>query len=222
MSRFNYSAYATFQESQYQPGKIFDLSDNDGISVVPQGGPIPYGRVIVSGLATHAATNAGLNLGARHYTHNHTGSLPDKNGDWLRDCDLDDTYANLGFALPVDAAGDLMVEGIGMWTEFGRTLNAGLAQPFGLGECDYQKERCGEAGLAREGRIVVYTETDINRGDDLFFRTVVSAAQATDGVSLLGGFSNVGGADFQAFPYGSVFEPGPAGGHFVLSLNMQK
>lgn len=222
MAHFNYSAYATFQKSSYQPGKIFDTSDNDGISVVPQGGPIPYGRVIVTGLAGHAGTNPNLNLADKYFTHNHSGSLPDLNGDWLRDCDLDDTYANLGLTLPVDAAGDLIVEGIGMWTEHGRTLNMPLEQPFGLGETDYQAERCGEAGIAQEGRIVVYCETDINRGDDLFFRTVVSAAQAVDGISILGGFSNVGGADFQAFPYGTVFEPGQAGGHFVINLNMQK
>lgn len=220
MSRFKYSAYATTQLSSYPPGKIYDLADNDGISVVPEGGPLPYGRVIVTGRSSHQTTNPGLVLGDRMFTKSHSGSLPDLDGVYLRDCDQDDTYANLGLSLPVNPAGDLIVEGIGMWTEYGNTLNRALAQPFGLGECDYQQERCGEMGLAREGRIVCYTETDVNVGDDLFFRTVVTAP--TDGIQLLGAFSNVGGAGFQAFPHGSVFVPGPAGGHFVISLNMRK
>ena len=73
-----------------------------------------------------------------------------------------------------------------------------------------------------EGNIWVYCETDIDIGDDLFFRTDAAPAQLANGITLLGGFSNVGGADFQPFPYGSVFRPGPAGGAFVLTLNMQK
>jgi len=210
MSRFQFTAYANFQDQPAaHPGKIFDRTDQDGISGVPMGGPAPHGRVLVSGISAHGATNAGLGLTDKYFTKEDSVSLPDKAGAHLKDYDTGLTYAASGLTLPVDANGDLIIRGIGMWTEHGSQLNTGLAQPFGLGEHCYQAER-------------VYTETDIQLGDELYFRhTIGNAAQLTDGVVLLGAFAanQAGNPNFQKFPHGSVFRPGPAGGLFVINLN---
>jgi len=218
---FEFSAWATFQEQPVaHPGKIFDRADNDGISGVPQGGPAPYGRVLVAGISGHQGTQAGgpatWGLSDRYHTLCDSVSLPDKDGAYLMD-DAGQTYAAAALTLPVDAAGDLIVRGIGMWTEHGACFNARLAQPFGLGDTFYQPEISGQIGMAQEGRIWAYCETDIDIGDKLYFRTVVT--DATDGLQLLGGFSNAAGAEFQEFKGGSVFRPGPAGGAFVINLN---
>lgn len=221
MGAFNFSAWPKFQDRPVvHPGKLFDRTDNDGISAVPQGGPAPYGRVLVVGIAGSNATNPDLNLGDRYFTKDDSVSLPDLNGAHLTDFDSGATYAASGLALPVDPNGDLIYAGIGIWTEHNSGLNGSLAQPFGLGEHCYQPERCGQIGMAQEGNIWAYCETDIDKGDDLFFRTVVTST--TDGLQLLGAFSNVGGAEFQAFPHGTVFRGGPAGGAFVVNLNVRK
>ncbi len=214
MRPFEFSGYSKFQDQPcVHPGKIFDRSDQDGSSYVPQGGPAPYGRVLVRGAGV-----LGTDLASKHHTLTDTCSLPDKDGAYLK-ADDGQTYADAGVSLPVNAAGLLMVLGVGMFTEHTSPLNSRLAQPFGLGDLAYQSEKCGQVGVAEEGRIWAYCETDINVGDDLFFRTVVTSTD--DGVQLLGAFSNVGGANFQPFTHGSVFRGGPAGGAFVVNLNVR-
>lgn len=225
---FNFTAWADFQDQPVgMPGKIFDRMDNDGRSAVPVGGPAPYGRVLVRGPnslgtdpqgigATHALTD-------RYFTNVDDCCLPDVNGEHLINCETGNTFAADSIALPTDADGDLIVMGIGMWTEHGLSgLSPRLTQPFGLGDCQYQAERCGQIGMATEGNVWAYCETDINVGDALFFRTVVPAGNLTDGLSLLGAFTTVDDGETQPFPFGSVFRPGPAGGAFVVNLNIQK
>lgn len=219
---FEFSA-ANWQDFQNQPcvhpGKVADRTDNDGHSGVPEGGPVPYGRVLVRGLQSSASTNAEIDLSARYFTFNDSVSLPDKNGEYL--CDDDgQTYATAGVSLPLDSDGELMVAGIGMWTEYGSCSKTRLQQPFGLGDYHYQDAKNGMVGMCIEGNIWCYCETDIDVGDTLFFRTVVT--DASDGVQLLGAFSNAGGSEFQEFKHGKVFRPGPAGGAFVLTMNLQK
>lgn len=224
---FEFSAWNKFQDQPLaHPGKIYDRADNEGTSHCPTGGPAPYGRVLVRGLSAHPATiadqpNAAFAPTDRYYTKVDTCSLPDKNGAYLKTA-TGATYAAEALTLPVDVNGNLIVLGIGMWTEHGACANRLLEQPFGLGDYFYQPETCGQVGIATEGRIWAYCETDIHVGDALFFRTVVPPANLTDGVTLLGGFSNVGGGNFQPFTMGKVFRPGPAGGAFVLSLNGQQ
>lgn len=218
---FEFSAWTKFQDQPVaHPGKIFDRADNDGISGCPQGGPAPYGRVLVAGISGHQGTQAGgpatWGQGDRYHTLADSVSLPDKNGAYLKTA-TGQTYAAAGVSLPVDANGDLIVRGIGMWTEHGACFNSRLSQPFGLGDIYYQSETYGQVGMAQEGRLWCYCETDIDIGDKLYFRTVIT--DATDGIQLLGGFSNVGGAEFQEFKGGSVFRPGTAGGAFVINLN---
>lgn len=223
---FNFSAWNKFQgQPLAHPGKIYDRADNDGTSHCPVGGPAPYGRVLVSGPQSHPGTIAPTGTPAfdaadRYYTKVDSCCLPDKDGAHLIDKASGDTFAAAGIALPVDANGDLIVLGVGMWTEHGACALPLLQQPFGLGDYYYQPEESGQVGIATEGRIWCYTETDINRGDPLFFRTVITST--TDGLQLLGAFSNVGGSEFQPFTMGKVFRPGPAGGAFVLSLNGQQ
>lgn len=221
---FNFSAWPTFQAQPVRmPGKLFDRSSNDGHSACSQGGPAPYGRVLVAGLSAHQGTEAGGPAAStpadRYRTLNESVSLPDKNGVHLLNA-AGVTYAVAATQLPRDAGGLMIYRGIGIWTEHGGSLNSPLKQPFGLGETEYQLETSGQVGLCQEGNIWAYCETDIDIGDDLFFRTVTSSV--VDGLQLLGGFSKVGGANFQAFPHGSVLRPGPAGGAFVLTLNTQK
>jgi hypothetical protein len=218
---FEFSAWDEFQKQPLtHPGRIFDRADNDGISAVPEGGPAPYGRVLVVGISGHQGTQAGgparWGLPDRYHTFCDSVSLPDKDGMHLKTPD-GQTYDAAGLSLPVDEAGLLIVRGIGMWTEAGSCFNSRLDQPFGLGDLYYQPEMTGQIGMAQEGRIWCYCETDIDVGDKLFFRTVVTST--TDGIQLLGAFSNVGGAGFQEFVGGSVFRPGPAGGAFVINLN---
>lgn len=222
---FNFSAWPTFQSQPVRsPGKLFDRTDNDPHSATPQGGPAPYGRVLVAGLSAAQGTQAGgpgsFDLADRYYGLVETVSLPDKDGDHLINAATGHTYATDELALPVDGDGLLIYRGIGVWTEHGSGLNKPLTQPFGLGDIEYQVETHGQVSLCQKGNIWAYCETDIDVGDELFFRTVVTST--ADGVQLLGGFSNVGGVNFQPFPHGSVFRPGPAGGAFVLTLNTQK
>lgn len=221
---FTFQAWPKFQDQPVAfPGKIYDRADNDGTSHCPVGGPAPYGRVLVRGPESHPATNIAplptvgqYAQGDRYYTKVDSCCLPDIDGAHLLHSD-GQTFGAAGITLPVDVDGLLITLGIGMWTEHGAMANTQLVQPFGLGDCYYQPEECGQIGIATEGRIWAYTETAINPGDDLFFRTRVTST--TDGLQLLGAFSNVGGGDFQEFTLGKVFRPGPAGGAFVLSLN---
>ncbi len=222
MGVFEFSAWPNFQDRYVaHPGKMHDLTDIEGHSHVPEGGPGVYGRMHVRGVSGHSATNAALNIGERYYTANDSCSLPDLNGTHLINRATGNTYATDGIALPLDAAGLLIPVGVGIWTEWNANMNASLAQPFGLGEHCYQPAHCGELSVATEGNIWAYCETDMEVGDEVWFRTNVPAANLTDGVSLLGGFANAGGADFQQFLGGTVFRPGPAGGAFVLNLNME-
>jgi hypothetical protein len=227
MSRpFEFSAYDLARQPITHPGKIFDRADNDGHSAVPEGGPAPYGRVLVAGRSAHQGTQTGspakFGFKDRYYTDVDSVSLPDKKGDFLINDATGNTYKVDNIALPLNPAGLLIVRGIGMWTEHNACANSKLKQPLGLGDIFYQPEKSGQVGMAIEGNIWCYCETDIDIGDNLFFRTAAAPAQLTNGITLLGGFSNAAGADFQAFPYGSVLRPGPAGGAFVLTLNMQK
>lgn len=222
---FNFSAWTKFQDQPVAfPGKIYDRSDQEGTSHCPVGGPAPYGRVLVRGPESHPATRGptAIPFGVdreRYFTEVDTCCLPDKNRTALL-TPAGVTYAAAGINLPVDAAGALLTLGVGMWTEYGNCANIPLVQPFGLGDYFYQRQIEGQIGIATEGRIWAYCETDMNVGDPLFFRTVVTST--VDGVQLLGGFSNVNTipANFQTFK-GKVFRPGKAGGAFVLSLNGQ-
>lgn len=214
---FEFSAWDTFQKQPLaHPGKLYDRTDNDGHSGVPKGGPAPYGRMLVRGIA-----NGDFDLTEKYYTNYDSVSLPDIAGAHLVDSVSGDNYAAAGLALPLDTAGLLMPAGVGIWTEFrGGGWSPRLDQPFGLGDCYYQPETCGQVGMCIEGNIWCYTETDMNIGDDIFFRTTVTST--TDGLQLLGAFSNVGGGDFQPFNDGTVLRPGPKGGAFVLNLNTRK
>lgn len=223
---FEFSAWTKFQDQPLaHPGKIYDRADNDGTSHCPVGGPAPYGRVLVRGPQAHpgtlpATTTPAFGQTDRYYTKVDACCLPDINGEHLIDKATGDTFDAAGITLPLDADGLLMVLGVGMWTEHGNCANGRLTQPFGLGDVFYQAEESGEVGVATEGRIWAYCETDINVGDKLYFRTVVTST--TDGLQLLGAFSNTASAEFQEFTMGKVFRPGPAGGAFVLSLNGQQ
>ena len=218
MPRFNYSGLADFASDViYHPGKPYDRTDNEGHSAVPVGGPAPYGRVLVA--APDALTGGQNKLGERHPTGADAVCLPDVNGTALIDSATNGTFAAAGLNLPVGADGELIVRGIGIWTEWRAPVQAKLAQPFGLGETYYQAAGCGEVGLCQEGNIVCYTETDINIGDALFYRTVVD--NTTDGIQLLGSFSNVNSANHSPFTGGRAFIGGKAGGAFVLSMNMR-
>jgi hypothetical protein len=220
---FNFSAWTKFQDQPVAfPGKIYDRADNDGTSHCPVGGPAPYGRVLIRGPEAHPGTRGPtgqtFSQGGRYFTGVDSCCLPDKNRTALK-TPAGTTFAAAGISLPVDAGGLFMPLGVGMWTEHGNCANTPLEQPFGLGDYFYQRENDGQIGIATEGRIWAYCETDMNVGDPLFFRTIVTST--TDGLQLLGGFSNVNTipANFQAFSMGKVFRPGKAGGAFVLSLN---
>ena len=213
---FNFSAWTKFQDQPVShPGKIYDRADNEGVSACPVGGPAPYGRVLVRGPQAGLPGVAAHGLADRNYTNVDSCCLPDKNRTTLR-TRTGTTFAAAGISLPVDTAGNLIVLGIGMWTEHGSCGLPKLAQPFGLGDTFYQDAYDGQIGIATTGRIWCYTETDINVGDDLFFRT--ANPSSNDGLQLFGAFANAGGAAFQPFTQGKVFRPGKAGGAFVLQL----
>lgn len=216
MRPFNYSAWATHQETPLPiPGKLYDRTDNEIVSGCAVGGPAPYGRVLVRGPGSNTAT-----LTDRHYTMNDAVCLPDADGAHLQT--EDGTLWNAAapaITIPVDANGLMMVQGIGVATTFGFAPKRRLAQPFGLGDAHYAASEAEQVGMAQEGNIVCYCETNINVGDNLFFRTRVTST--SDGLQLLGAFTTVDDANTQAFTHGSVFRPGPAGGAFVLNLNMK-
>jgi len=223
MGAFNYSAasYADrYNVPAIQPGKLFDRTDNDAHSHLPEGGPAPYGRVLVAGRSSNAASGSHT-LGDRFYTKVDTVSLPDRLGTSLLTPGGVD-YDTAGFALPT-VNGEFIVEGIGVWTEYNKphSTQGRLAQPFGLGDKFYQEVECGQVAVAHEGNIWCYCETDMEKGDDLFYR--VETTSTTDGIQLLGALRNDDdGGNALPFVHGSVMVPGPAGGLFVLTLNVQK
>lgn len=223
---FNYTAQSYVDDPRHnipamQPGKLFDRTDNDAHSAVPEGGPGVYGRVMVAGVGSNQASGSHT-LGDRFYTRADTVSLPDTAGVHLTTPN-GDTYDAAGIALPTDTNGDLIVAGVGIWTEYNKphACQGRLEQPFGLGDKYYQEAVCGQVALCQEGNIWAYCETDIEKGDDLFYRTVVTST--TDGIQLLGAFRNDDdGGNAVPFNKGRVFVPGPAGGVFVLTLNSLK
>jgi hypothetical protein len=223
---FEFSAWTKFQDQPVaHPGKIYDRADNEGVSACPVGGPAPYGRVLVRGPQSGIPGVPAFPLPAmsnvhadRYYTKIDSCCLPDKAGTHLKIMDGTQTFAAAGLALPTDAAGNLLVLGIGMWTEHGMCGLPELKQPFGLGDYMYQDTWDGQVGIATHGRIWCYTETDIEINSPLFFRTSVTAPQLTNGLSLLGAFTTVDDATTEAFTVGKVFRPGKAGGAFVLQL----
>lgn len=215
---FNFTAWPKFQDQPVShPGKIYDRADNEGISACPVGGPAPYGRVLVRGPQTGLPGVPAYGLGDKYFTKIDSCCLPDKDRVHLK-TNAGQTFAAAGINLPVDTGGNLIVLGIGMWTEHGMCGLPKLAQPFGLGDVAYQDAYDGQIGIATTGRIWCYCETDINVGDDLFFRTQAAGGALTNGVALLGAFGNTAGATHQAFTQGKVFRPGKAGGAFVLQL----
>lgn len=217
---FNFSAWTKFQDQPLaHPGKIYDRADNEGVSVCPVGGPIPYGRVIVRGPQAGLPGVPAQALSARYYTKIDAGCLPDKNGAYLKTNEaVPRTFAAAGLTLPLDDDGLLIPLGIGMWTEHGFPDLAKLAQPFGLGDTFYQPEYDGQAGLATDGRIWTYCETAMNVGDKVYFRTEAAGATLTNGVGLLGAVLSVAGTTTQLLPQAKVMRPGPAGGACVLQI----
>lgn len=222
MSTFNFSAQVYIDADNVpaiQPGKIFDRTDNEGHSYVPEGSAGVYGRVLVAGASSTPAAG-GFNVGEMYYTKNDTCSLPDVDGAHLLD-DNGTDYATAGKALPLDANGDPIILGVGMLTECGvkHACMGKLEQPIGLNDPYFQLEKHGQVGVATAGNIWAYCETDIIKGDDLFYRVKVTST--TDGVQLLGAFRNDDdGGNALPFKHGSCFQPGPAGGLFVLNLNL--
>lgn len=212
MRPFNYTAWTTHQETPLPiPGKLFDRTDNDPVSGCAVGGPAPYGRVLVRGPGSDT-----FDPTDRHYTMADAVCLPDIDGAHLQTED-GQLWNAAGITIPVDGNGDLMVVGVGVATQFGFAPKRRLVQPFGLGDAHYAASEAEQVAMCKEGNIVAYCETDINIGDDLFFRTRVTST--TDGVQLLGAFTTEDSANTQRFPKGKVFRPGPAGGAFVLNLN---
>lgn len=223
MRNFNFSAWSNFQDQPIaNPGQLFDMTDHEGVSAVPEGGVVPYGRMLVRGSASQSATNAALSLTDRHYTFMDSVCLPDVNGVHLIDPTTGDNYTTAGISLPTDANGDLIVAGVGIWTEYNSCWNERLSQPWGLNDRFYQPVKQGQIGMATQGNIWAYCETDMEVGDEVFFRTVITGANLTDGVSLLGAFANANSAEHQQLVSGTVMRPGPAGGAFVLNLNSRK
>ena len=225
---FNFTAAPYAADSKNQPaiapGKIRDRSDNDGHSGVPEGCPGVYGRVLVAGYSTSAALSGSHAAGDRHYTKVDTVSLPDIDGEYLM-TPGGVTYADAGWNLPRDTDGNPIYAGVGMWTEHNKPhpCQGRLEQPIGLGDKYFQNEQHGMIGMAIEGNIYMYTETDIERGDDLFYRVQILPADIADGIKLIGAIRNDDdGGTAIPFNHGRAIEPGPAGGLFVCSLNLSK
>lgn len=190
------------------PGQIYDRMDNDARSHVAEGGPLGYGRVAVRGQSSNQPGFDG-----HMFTKYDSASMPDAKGLHLKN-KSGVTYAEAGLALPRCAETDeLITLGIVIMCECCPSVRT-LAEPWGFGDCYYVDE-CKMAPIATEGNITAFAETDINVTDKLYYRTCITAPG-----QILGAFlNNDDGGNAQRFRMGTVFEPGPAGGGFVVHLN---
>ena len=220
----NFAGKSAFSQSgMLPPGHIYDMADNDMSSHVPCGGVIPFGRGVVTGVGGTVADefNAGNNNfggpGDTYYTNTDTISLPDAKGEWLT-TEEGELYADAGLALPTDANGALCFEGISVWCPT-KCKSAALDLPWGHKDIYYADILCDQVAVVRQGRVWVYTETDIDKKSQLYMRTCITD-DTPGSLQLLGAFlDNDDGGNAQLVDCAGVFRPGCAGGAFVMDFS---
>lgn len=208
----------------YLPGMGADLSDLECLSGICVGTNVPFGFLVWYGPEVQKAQNSGALEGQSFYRGKEiTVMLPFADGDAAvkKSDGLLYTYAD--FALNPDTSLP-DVAGVGVYSShYSQLMPMGLELGKGHeGDCNYGKINCNSISFAREGRIFVYTETDLNIDSRLGYRVKIS--DANDEFQCRGGFGDLDdvtkGSEFVATPKGwKVVKPSKAGGLAVIEID---
>ena len=208
----------------YLPGMGADLSDLECLSGICVGTNVPFGFLVWYGPEVQKAQNSGALEGQSFYRGKEiTVMLPFKNGDTVVKKSDGSPYAYADFALNPNTSLP-EVAGVGVYSShYDQLMPMGLELGKGHeGDCNYGKINCSSISFAREGRIFVYTETDLNIDSRLGYRVAIT--DPLDEFQCRGGFGDLDdiakGSELVAAPKGwKVVKPSKAGGLAVIEID---
>ena len=210
----------------YLPGMGADLSDLECLSAICVGTNVPFGLMLWYGPEITASQNAGALNGSSFYRGKEISvMLPFADNDPIV-TDADGAkYRYSQFTLDADTSLPV-VAGVGVYSShycrFMELSGLGLGHD---GDSNYGLKNCDSISFARQGRIFVYTETDLFMDSELGYRVAIT--NATDEFQLRGGFGDLNdatkGSQLKACPKGwRVVKPSSAGGLAVIEINSNK
>lgn len=220
---FKMKGTATDIGRNYLPGMGADLSDLEGLSAIVVGTDIPFGFMLWYGSEVTKAQSVGaLNNTSFYRGKETTVMLPFKDGD-TKVTHRDGTpYTYAEFQLdPV--SGLPTVAGVGVYSSYYNQIQP--IQGLGLGhdgDSNYGQKNCDSITFAREGRIFVYAETDMNIDSRVGYRVAIT--DPLDEFQCRGGFGDLDdiakGSELVAAPKGfRVVKPSKAGGLAVIEID---
>jgi hypothetical protein len=220
---FKMKGTATDIGRNYFPGMGADLSDLEGLSGIVVGTDIPFGFMLWYGSeVTKAQTLGALNTTSFYRGKEITVMLPFADGDTVVTHQDGTPYTYAEFQLDPDTSLPT-VAGIGVYSSHYNQISpiAGLGLGHD-GDLNYGQKNCDSITFAREGRIFVYAETDMNIDSRVGYR--VEITDPLDEFQCRGGFGDLDdiakGADLVAAPKGfRVVKPSKAGGLAVLEID---
>jgi hypothetical protein len=220
---FQMKGAATDIGRNYLPGTGADLSDLEGLSAIVVGTDIPFGFMLWYGSeVTKAQSTGALEKSSFYRGKQISVMLPFADGD-VKVTHQDGTpYTYAEFQLdPVTSLP--AVAGVGVHSCRYHQLQP--IQGLGLGHdgnLNYGQKNYDSITVAREGRIFVYAETDMNVDSRVGYR--VTLTDPLDEFQCRGGFGDLDdvakGSQFVAAPKGfRVVKPSKAGGLAVIEID---
>ena len=220
---FKMKGTATDIGRNYLPGMGADLSDLEGLSAIAVGTDIPFGLMLWYGSEVTKAQSTGALNGASLYRGKEISvMLPFADGDTKVTHQDGTPYTYAEFQLdPVTSLPT--VAGVGVYSSYYSQIQP--VQGLGLGhdgDSNYGRKNCDSITFAREGRIFVYAETDMNIDSRVGYR--VEITDALDEFQCRGGFGDLDdvnkGSQLVAAPQGfRVVKPSKAGGLAVIEID---
>ena len=220
---FKMKGTATDIGRNYLPGMGADLSDLEGLSAIVVGTDIPFGFMLWYGSEVTKAQSVGaLNNTSIYRGKEITVMLPFKDGDTKVTHQDGTPYTYAEFQL--DPATNLpAVAGVGVYSSHYNQIQP--IQSLGLGhdgDSNYGQKNCDSITFAREGRIFVYAETDMNIDSRVGYRVAIT--DPLDESQCRGGFGDLDdiakGSELVAAPKGfRVVKPSKAGGLAVIEID---
>jgi hypothetical protein len=226
MSGFKHKGTATDIGRQYQPGQGADLSDLEGLSGIAVGSNVPFGLVLWYGPEASQAQNAGaLNKAKSAYYPGAaiTVMLPFAYTNTTVTRADGTRYRYTDFQM--DPATNLpVVAGIGVYSNaYDRLMALTDAELKGHeGNYTYAQKNCDSVTHAREGRIFVYVETDVDASSQLGYR--IDITNPADEFQIRGAIGDINdptkGSELTPLPLGwKVVKPSSAGGCARIEIN---
>ena len=220
---FKMKGKATDIGRNYLPGMGADLSDLEGLSAIAVGTDIPFGLMLWYGSEVTKAQSTGALNGASFYRGKEISvMLPFADGDTKVTHQGGTPYTYAEFQLdPVTSLPT--VAGVGVYSSYYSQIQP--VHGLGLGhdgDSNYGRKNCDSITFAREGRIFVYAETDMNIDSRVGYR--VEITDALDEFQCRGGFGDLDdvgkGSQLVEAPKGfRVVKPSKAGGLAVIEID---